>query len=309
MGLHSTQTLGPILDGLMRNTPDAEAFIAQAAQNGVRAATNERDRPFGDYSMAGGGPAAESRQRHRSLNRRRRRYDSPPVDYPVEAFTEARARPPAPHFTNLDRPVFALINLPETVKGALFARYSRYPGTLGSCSSTSSRDDLPAPPPPLRQRRGRARRRSSTSGSSSATATTRWRSSAAPTSPASGSPTCSRRSSSGPGSARTSSSRPATSPTTRRCPSRRAGSTATTATPSSARVRARDGPAVPDLLRRAAAGRRLGRAGIPARRRASNRPPTPARSRPRRSTCCAGCCRRARCRTWGSSPAVRPTSS
>ena len=36
----------------------------------------------------------------------------------------------APHVTNLDRPVFALVNLPETVKGALFARYSRYPGTL-----------------------------------------------------------------------------------------------------------------------------------------------------------------------------------
>ena len=29
------------------------------------------------------------------------------------------------YFTNLDRPVFALVNLPEVVKGALFARYSR----------------------------------------------------------------------------------------------------------------------------------------------------------------------------------------
>src|SRR5215216_993338 len=29
------------------------------------------------------------------------------------------------YFTNLDGPVFALINLPEVVKGALFARYSR----------------------------------------------------------------------------------------------------------------------------------------------------------------------------------------
>src|SRR5205807_6203374 len=28
------------------------------------------------------------------------------------------------------RPVFAVVNLSETVKGALFARYSRYPGTL-----------------------------------------------------------------------------------------------------------------------------------------------------------------------------------
>jgi enoyl-CoA hydratase len=52
MGLHSTQTLGPILDGLMRNTPDAEAFIERAATDGVRAATNERDEPFSDYSMA-----------------------------------------------------------------------------------------------------------------------------------------------------------------------------------------------------------------------------------------------------------------
>ena len=33
-------------------------------------------------------------------------------------------------FTNIDGPVFALINLPEVVKGALFARYSRSPKTL-----------------------------------------------------------------------------------------------------------------------------------------------------------------------------------
>ena len=52
------------------------------------------------------------------------------MDYPVETFTEAERARLAPHFTNLDRPVFALVNLPETVKGALFARYSRYQGTL-----------------------------------------------------------------------------------------------------------------------------------------------------------------------------------
>ncbi|HEU4396600.1 MAG TPA: FAD-dependent thymidylate synthase [Actinomycetota bacterium] len=43
----------------------------------------------------------------------------------VEEFTEAERARLAPYFTNLDRPVFALRNLPETVKGALFARYSR----------------------------------------------------------------------------------------------------------------------------------------------------------------------------------------
>ena len=50
--------------------------------------------------------------------------------YPVESFTEEERRLLRPHFTNLDRPVFALVNLPETIKGALFARYSRYSGTV-----------------------------------------------------------------------------------------------------------------------------------------------------------------------------------
>src|SRR6478672_304487 len=49
---------------------------------------------------------------------------------PVETFTATEQAKLAPHFTNLDLPVFALVNLPETVKGALFARYSRYSGTL-----------------------------------------------------------------------------------------------------------------------------------------------------------------------------------
>jgi enoyl-CoA hydratase len=52
MGLASTQTLGPILDGLMRNTPDAKRFIERAEQEGVSAAIGERDGPFGDYSQA-----------------------------------------------------------------------------------------------------------------------------------------------------------------------------------------------------------------------------------------------------------------
>jgi thymidylate synthase ThyX len=52
------------------------------------------------------------------------------MEYPVETFTADEHARLTPHVTNLDRPVFALVNLPETVKGALFARYSRYPGTL-----------------------------------------------------------------------------------------------------------------------------------------------------------------------------------
>ena len=42
-----------------------------------------------------------------------------------DTFTSDEAQALRPYFTNTDRPVFALINLPETVKGAMFARYSR----------------------------------------------------------------------------------------------------------------------------------------------------------------------------------------
>jgi enoyl-CoA hydratase len=52
MGLASTQTIGPILDGLMRNTPDAHGFIELAESEGVGAAIAQRDGPFGDYSQA-----------------------------------------------------------------------------------------------------------------------------------------------------------------------------------------------------------------------------------------------------------------
>ena len=45
--------------------------------------------------------------------------------YPSEDFSNAEADVLRRYFTNLDQPVFALVNLPEVVKGALFARYSR----------------------------------------------------------------------------------------------------------------------------------------------------------------------------------------
>lgn len=45
--------------------------------------------------------------------------------YVAEEFTDAEITILRRYFTNLDGPVFALVNLPEVVKGALFARYSR----------------------------------------------------------------------------------------------------------------------------------------------------------------------------------------
>src|SRR5579862_3168097 len=45
--------------------------------------------------------------------------------YAVEEWSSEEADVLRRYFTNLDGPVFALVNLPEVVKGALFARYSR----------------------------------------------------------------------------------------------------------------------------------------------------------------------------------------
>ena len=141
------------------------------------------------------------------------------MDYPREEFTADERRLLEPHFTNLDLPVFCVVNLPEVVKGALFARYSRYGGTLRRLYLDEFAGEV---------RGGRAAPRSapsarsaSTSGSSSSSGTTPSRRSAARTWPSSGPRTCSRRSSSAGGWPPTWSSPPATSPTTRACPSGR----------------------------------------------------------------------------------------
>jgi enoyl-CoA hydratase len=52
MGLQSTQLLGPILDGYMRNIPAAHEFVEVAAKQGVGEAVRRRDGPFQDYSQA-----------------------------------------------------------------------------------------------------------------------------------------------------------------------------------------------------------------------------------------------------------------
>lgn len=52
------------------------------------------------------------------------------MTYAEERFSPEEEATLRPYFTNVDRPVFALVNLPEVVKGALFARYSRSPKSL-----------------------------------------------------------------------------------------------------------------------------------------------------------------------------------
>src|SRR5687767_12375117 len=64
----------------------------------------------------------------------------------VEQYTERERERLAPYFTNADRHIFALTNLPETVKGALFARYSRSAKSLRRLFLDEFAPDMPATP-------------------------------------------------------------------------------------------------------------------------------------------------------------------
>jgi enoyl-CoA hydratase len=47
-GLHATQVLGTVFDGIARHTAEGYAFQRRAAEAGFREAVRERDEPFGD---------------------------------------------------------------------------------------------------------------------------------------------------------------------------------------------------------------------------------------------------------------------
>ena len=78
-----------------------------------------------------------------SEQKRALRYRHRGCTSPKEKFTEEEREKLANHCTNLESPVFGLINLPETVKGALFARYSRYQGSLRRLFLDEFADGLP----------------------------------------------------------------------------------------------------------------------------------------------------------------------
>ncbi len=47
-GLHASQVLGTVFDGIARHTAEGYAFQRHAAEHGFRDAVRERDEPFGD---------------------------------------------------------------------------------------------------------------------------------------------------------------------------------------------------------------------------------------------------------------------
>jgi enoyl-CoA hydratase len=51
-GLHSSQVLGTVFDGIARHTAEGYAFQQRAAEAGYREAVRERDEPFGDLGRS-----------------------------------------------------------------------------------------------------------------------------------------------------------------------------------------------------------------------------------------------------------------
>jgi enoyl-CoA hydratase/carnithine racemase len=51
-GLHATQVLGTVFDGITRHTAEGYAFQQRAAADGFREAVRGRDEPFGDYGRS-----------------------------------------------------------------------------------------------------------------------------------------------------------------------------------------------------------------------------------------------------------------
>jgi enoyl-CoA hydratase len=50
-GLHGSQVMGTIFDGIARHTKEGYAFQQRAAEVGFKQAVRERDEPFGDFGI------------------------------------------------------------------------------------------------------------------------------------------------------------------------------------------------------------------------------------------------------------------
>ena len=54
-GLHQTQILGTLFDGIARHTEEGHGFVRRAADAGFKQAVRDRDEPFGDFGLEGFG--------------------------------------------------------------------------------------------------------------------------------------------------------------------------------------------------------------------------------------------------------------
>jgi enoyl-CoA hydratase/carnithine racemase len=113
MGLASTQLLGPILDGSMRNIPEGKRFVEEAERDGVPAVVARRDAPFGDYAATPPRPIAKPVERPEATPIDRGRYswditivspNVPTIEMPASASATAPTTPPTTTKTRISGP-------------------------------------------------------------------------------------------------------------------------------------------------------------------------------------------------------------
>ncbi|CAN5448888.1 FAD-dependent thymidylate synthase [soil metagenome] len=100
------------------------------------------DRPPGSHPSAPKLAARANPAHPAAAGRARRRLSTVGLPYVEETWSDDEAAVLRRYVTNIEGPVFALVNLPEVVKGALFARYSRSPKSLRRLFLDEFVDDL-----------------------------------------------------------------------------------------------------------------------------------------------------------------------
>lgn len=156
MGLHSTQLLGPILEGCMRNIPESLRFVEVAAREGVGEAIHRRDA----LRRLQPGPArgqAGSRQRDPAApvidpDQESRIDLNPPADFTdTGKCRSGSARPPSPT-RRAPQPIRRDLPKPLRCHGAAHfrhvVRYTR--STLGGAfGSEPLHEGVPTPSQPM----------------------------------------------------------------------------------------------------------------------------------------------------------------
>ena len=131
----AARDVGDVAPGdFVRTMKSVADLVQQVAHVATEPATAGRPgRPSGSSSRRGRRRSAHPDERRRPIRHRPapRFYGGAPMfPYVEEQFTPDEEAILRRYVTNLHLPVFALVNLPEVVKGALFARYSRSPKSL-----------------------------------------------------------------------------------------------------------------------------------------------------------------------------------
>src|SRR5262249_13249445 len=129
-GLHSTQVLGTVFDGIARHTPEGHAFAGRAAEAGWREAVRDRDEPFGD------------------LGRSRFRGKSPPPPWSLKR-SRSPSPPPESGWPRASRPTWASSRSHSTTSDVGAGSWSTIVTSIRVAWCTAEhgwRSPIPSPP-------------------------------------------------------------------------------------------------------------------------------------------------------------------